>query len=135
MFWLLVSFALFLHISITTASFQCAECARVFTMGPFQTIDTDRFGCALKSESSDMCTAVLQMDFQNNNVSVVFDGLAQDLSNTSNRTTMITHTMEISLDTPEMKRSIQVYCAQNISCDYIIDEIYRYSKTSTKSCC
>jgi hypothetical protein len=129
MFWLLVSFALILQISITTASFHCVECAQAFTLNPVQRIDIDRLGCALKNESSDMCMAALQMDYENNNASAIFHGLAQDLSNISNRTTMITHSMQISLDTQKMKRSIQVYCSQNGSCVNFINEIYLKSKS------
>jgi hypothetical protein len=75
-----------------------------------------------------MCMATLQMDFENNNASVLFDGFSQDSFNVLNETTMITHSMQISLDTDKMKRSIQVYCSQNISCIGLINRIYQISK-------
>ncbi|CAF1298149.1 unnamed protein product [Adineta steineri] len=72
--------------------------------------------CTLGTENRTICMATLQMDYENNRLSLIFDGLSQDSWNVSEGTRIITHNMEISLNTPKLKRIIQVYCFDNNSC-------------------
>ncbi|CAF1295157.1 unnamed protein product [Adineta steineri] len=72
--------------------------------------------CPFGTENSTICMATLQMDYENNSLSVIFDGLSQDSWNVSEGTRIITHNMHISFDTPKLKRIIQVYCFDNNSC-------------------
>jgi hypothetical protein len=74
-----------------------------------------------------MCMATLQIDYEHTNASVFFDGFSQDLFNVSEGTRMITHSMQISLDTKIMKRTIQEYCFRNESCVHDIEHIYDHS--------
>jgi cell division septum initiation protein DivIVA len=74
--------------------------------------------------------ATLEMDYEQNNASVLFDGFSQDSLNVSEITTIITHSMQISLDTSRMKRTIQVYCSRNRSCIAEIDQLYKTSKSN-----
>lgn len=130
MFWLLVTCTLVLQISIATASFHCVKCARTLIFNSSESIDTPGPECALKNESSTMCMATLEMDYEQNNASVLFDGFSQDSLNVSEITTIITHSMQISLDTSKMKRTIQVYCSQNRSCIEEINRLYKTSKSN-----
>ncbi|CAF1221587.1 unnamed protein product [Adineta steineri] len=72
--------------------------------------------CTLGTENRTICMATLQMDYYNNSLSVIFDGLSQNSWNVSEETRIITHNMQISFDTLKLKRIIQVYCFDNNSC-------------------
>jgi len=72
--------------------------------------------------------ATLQIDYEHTNASIFFDGFSQDLFNVSEGTRIITHSMQISLDTTSMKRTIQEYCFRNESCFYDIKDIYDNSR-------
>ncbi len=132
MFWLLVTFALVFQISVTTASFHCVQCAQTLSLNPSQWINIEGPECKLKNETSTMCMATLQIDYKQNNASVLFDGFSRDSLNISEGTTMITHSMQISLDTSNMKRTVQVYCLRNISCVNDIKEIYDRGEYNTR---
>ncbi|CAF1298326.1 unnamed protein product [Adineta steineri] len=72
--------------------------------------------CTLGTENRTICMATLQIDYERNGLSVIFDGLSQDSWNVSEGTRIITHNMEISFNTSKLKRTIQVYCFDNNSC-------------------
>jgi len=132
MFWLLLTFAFVLQLSTATASVHCVQCAQTLTLNPLQDINKDGPQCNLQNETSQMCMATLKIDYEQNNASVLFDGFSHDSLNISEETRIITHSMQISLDTASLKRTIQVYCLRNTSCDAEISQIYRTSKYKTR---
>jgi len=128
MFWLLAIFTFVSQLPLIAAYFHCFKCSQTLVLNSFQSITITRPECQLKNETSTMCMAELRIDYEQNNASVLFDGLSQDLLNVSDGTVIITHNMQIFFDRPRLQRTIQVYCFRNRSCIENINEIYRTSK-------
>jgi hypothetical protein len=128
MFWLLAIFTFVFQLPVITASFHCVKCSQTLELNSSQSINITRPECQLKNETSTMCTAELRIDYEQNNASVLFDGLSQDSLNVSEGTVIITHNMQISFDSSRLQRTVQVYCFRNRSCIDKINEIYRTSK-------
>ncbi|UJR23161.1 hypothetical protein I4U23_026180 [Adineta vaga] len=127
MFWLIVIFILVPQLSITIASFDCYECSqRMILNSPHPLrIPTN---CTLKNETSTTCMATLRLDFEQNNGSMILDGLSRDLLNFSDHTTIITHNMQILFDSQKLERTFQIYCFENESCINDLYRIYELSK-------
>lgn len=129
MFRLLVIFIF--QLPLITASFHCMKCSQILPLHSLRQINIERPECQLKNETSTMCTATLLIDYEQNNASVVFDGLSHDVLNVSTGTVMITHNMQILFDKQTLKRTLQVYCFHNLSCIQTIKDIVNTSKFLT----
>lgn len=124
----LITILLIFYLSPPTLAIKCLECYQALGLDSSDFLNTSTLQCYDKYKPSQMCTSVLSIEFENNNATVIFDHLPEQVMVLSHEHKMSRNSMTIWFDKNITTLSFQSICANSKICVEDMNKTYNTSK-------
>lgn len=128
MFWYLVSSVLIFYLPTTTLAIECLKCNQALKFNSSEMLNTTAPACTKTHKQNHLCTAMLSIEFENKNASVIFDHLSEQELIFSNRYNWTKNSITIWFDKDITTQSFQSVCSNSAICVDDVNKTYNKSK-------
>ncbi|CAF1295138.1 unnamed protein product [Adineta steineri] len=128
MFDYLITFILLLCLPTIALAIKCLECDQIIKLDSSQVLNTTRSECEPKDKSSQMCMSMLTYQFGNENASVIFTHLPEQVMIFTNEHKINTKSISMLFNKDITTISFQSMCLNSSDCVEDVNKTYNMMK-------